>query len=67
TTTNETDTDWVSVEGDANSGPVGTWAHIVATYKAPVSGDATSAWTPYVPRGCGPTISRPGSRRSPRS
>ncbi|WP_406462268.1 S8 family serine peptidase [Streptomyces sp. NBC_00111] len=42
TTTNETDTDWVTAEGDANSGPVGTWAHIVATYKAPVSGDSTS-------------------------
>ncbi|MEU1087821.1 S8 family serine peptidase [Streptomyces sp. NPDC005892] len=42
TTSNEDDTDWVSIEGDTNSGPVGTWAHIVATYKAPVSGDSTS-------------------------
>jgi hypothetical protein len=34
TTTNDDNSDWVTAEGDANSGPVGTWAHVVATYNA---------------------------------
>ncbi|MFE5211319.1 LamG-like jellyroll fold domain-containing protein [Streptomyces sp. NPDC056600] len=34
TTTNGNDTDWVTAEGGTGSGPVGTWAHVVATYDA---------------------------------
>ncbi|WP_327244722.1 S8 family serine peptidase [Streptomyces sp. NBC_01320] len=34
TTSNDDNTDWVTAEGDANSGPAGAWAHVVATYNA---------------------------------
>ncbi|ANP52025.1 hypothetical protein J2Z21_008897 [Streptomyces griseochromogenes] len=37
-TTNDENSDFPTAEGDANSGPVGTWTHLVATYRAPVAG-----------------------------
>ncbi|MEU6070211.1 LamG-like jellyroll fold domain-containing protein [Streptomyces sp. NPDC047082] len=39
TTTNDDNADFPTAEGDNNSGPVGTWTHLVATYRAPVTGD----------------------------
>ncbi|MEU6509729.1 LamG-like jellyroll fold domain-containing protein [Streptomyces sp. NPDC046942] len=38
TTTNDENSDFPTAEGDPNSAPVGTWTHLVAAYRAPVSG-----------------------------
>ncbi|WP_244317567.1 LamG-like jellyroll fold domain-containing protein [Streptomyces bauhiniae] len=40
TTTNDENSDFPTAEGDPNSGSVGTWTHLVATFRAPVAGDA---------------------------
>ncbi|MEU6384128.1 LamG-like jellyroll fold domain-containing protein [Streptomyces bauhiniae] len=40
TTTNDENSDFPTAEGNPNSGPVGTWTHLVATFRAPVAGDA---------------------------
>ncbi|MFF4965674.1 LamG-like jellyroll fold domain-containing protein [Streptomyces sp. NPDC001037] len=40
TTTNDDNADFPTAEGDNNTGPVGTWTHLVATFRAPVAGDA---------------------------
>ena len=32
-----------TAEGDTNTGPLGTWTHLVATYRAPVAGDSSTA------------------------
>ncbi|MFF7384814.1 LamG-like jellyroll fold domain-containing protein [Streptomyces griseoluteus] len=40
TTTNDENSDFPTAEGDPNSGQVGTWTHLVATFRAPVAGDA---------------------------
>jgi len=42
TTTNDDNADFPTAEGDNNTGPVGTWTHLVATYRAPVAGDSTT-------------------------
>lgn len=42
TTTNDENSDFPTAEGDNNTGPVNTWTHLVATYKAPVAGDSTT-------------------------
>jgi hypothetical protein len=42
TTTNDDNADFPTAEGDNNSGPVGTWTHLVATYRAPVAGDSST-------------------------
>ncbi|MFF1722656.1 LamG-like jellyroll fold domain-containing protein [Streptomyces sviceus] len=39
TTSNTPDTDFPTAEGDAGTGVVGAWTHLVATYRAPVAGD----------------------------
>ncbi|MEU5310842.1 LamG-like jellyroll fold domain-containing protein [Streptomyces sp. NPDC021562] len=42
TTTNDENSDFPTAEGDPNSGPTGTWTHLVATFRAPVPGGATT-------------------------
>ena len=42
TTSNAPDSDFPTAEGDTGTGVVGTWTHLVATYKAPVAGDAST-------------------------
>ncbi|MGW7729194.1 LamG-like jellyroll fold domain-containing protein [Streptomyces canus] len=42
TTTNDDNADFPTAEGDNNTGPVGTWTHLVATYRAPVAGDSST-------------------------
>ncbi|MFF3371685.1 LamG-like jellyroll fold domain-containing protein [Streptomyces sp. NPDC002680] len=42
TTTNDENSDFPTAEGDSNTGPIGTWTHLVATYKAPVAGDTST-------------------------
>jgi hypothetical protein len=42
TTTNDDNSDFPTAEGDSNSGPVGTWTHLVATFRAPVPGESTT-------------------------
>ncbi|MEU2421393.1 LamG-like jellyroll fold domain-containing protein [Streptomyces sp. NPDC007851] len=42
TTTNDENSDFPTAEGDPNSGPTGTWTHLVATFRAPVPGDSTT-------------------------
>ncbi|MFE1880098.1 LamG-like jellyroll fold domain-containing protein [Streptomyces diastatochromogenes] len=42
TTTNDSNSDFPTAEGDNNTGPVGTWTHLVATYRAPVAGDSST-------------------------
>ncbi|MFD5793100.1 LamG-like jellyroll fold domain-containing protein [Streptomyces diastatochromogenes] len=41
-TTNDSNSDFPTAEGDNNTGPVGTWTHLVATYRAPVAGDSST-------------------------
>ncbi|MEE4540587.1 LamG domain-containing protein [Streptomyces sp. V4-01] len=49
TTTNDDDAQWPTAEGDFGSAEINTWTHLVATYKAPVAGDAsTGVMTLYV-------------------
>ncbi|MEH0468159.1 hypothetical protein QA943_04750 [Streptomyces sp. B21-097] len=38
TTTNDENSDFPTAEGDPNTGPIGTWTHLVAAYRAPVAG-----------------------------
>ncbi|WP_344417098.1 LamG-like jellyroll fold domain-containing protein, partial [Streptomyces glomeratus] len=42
TTTNDENSDFPTAEGDANTGKVGTWTHLVATYRAPVAGNSNT-------------------------
>ncbi|MFF8597151.1 LamG-like jellyroll fold domain-containing protein [Streptomyces sp. NPDC015220] len=42
TTTNDEDSDFPTAEGDTNTAPIGTWTHLVATYRAPVAGDSST-------------------------
>ncbi|MER5528655.1 LamG-like jellyroll fold domain-containing protein [Streptomyces sp. NPDC002677] len=42
TTTNDENSDFPTAEGDNNSGPVGTWTHLVAAFRAPVPGQSTT-------------------------
>ncbi|MEV7388613.1 LamG-like jellyroll fold domain-containing protein [Streptomyces sp. NPDC091215] len=42
TTTNDENSDFPTAEGDPNSGPTGTWTHLVATFRAPVPGESTT-------------------------
>ncbi|MEU9344127.1 LamG-like jellyroll fold domain-containing protein [Streptomyces sp. NPDC048278] len=42
TTTNDENSDFPTAEGDPNSGPTGTWTHLVATFRAPVPGSSTT-------------------------
>ncbi|MGW4436307.1 LamG-like jellyroll fold domain-containing protein [Streptomyces sp. NPDC004596] len=41
TTTNDDNADFPTAEGGNNTGPVGTWTHLVATFRAPVAGTPT--------------------------
>ncbi|MGW5256489.1 LamG-like jellyroll fold domain-containing protein [Streptomyces sp. NPDC004012] len=48
TTTNDASSDFPTAEGDNNTGAIGTWAHLLVTYTAPVDGDSsTGAMTLY--------------------
>ncbi|WP_256916835.1 LamG-like jellyroll fold domain-containing protein [Streptomyces hilarionis] len=38
TTTNDENSDFPTAEGDPNTGPIGTWTHLVAAYRAPIAG-----------------------------
>ncbi|WP_339131987.1 LamG-like jellyroll fold domain-containing protein [Streptomyces sp. f51] len=40
TTTNDENSSFPTAEGDANTGALGTWTHLLVTYTAPVDGDA---------------------------
>ncbi|MFF5307606.1 LamG-like jellyroll fold domain-containing protein [Streptomyces sp. NPDC013161] len=42
TTTNDASSDFPTAEGDTNTGAVGTWAHLLVTYTAPVDGDSNT-------------------------
>ncbi|MFC9932301.1 LamG-like jellyroll fold domain-containing protein [Streptomyces sp. NPDC127190] len=42
TTTNDENSDFPTAEGAPNTATVGTWTHLVATYRAPVAGDSSS-------------------------
>ncbi|MFG2882592.1 LamG-like jellyroll fold domain-containing protein [Streptomyces sp. NPDC048297] len=42
TTSNDPSANFPTAEGDANTATVGTWTHLVATYTAPVDGDAST-------------------------
>lgn len=42
TTTNDENSDFPTAEGDSNSAPVGTWTHLVATFRAPVAGSTST-------------------------
>ncbi|WP_329551179.1 LamG-like jellyroll fold domain-containing protein [Streptomyces sp. NBC_00696] len=42
TTTNDATADFPTAEGDTNTGAVGTWAHLLVTYTAPVDGDSNT-------------------------
>lgn len=42
TTTNDENADFPTAEGDSNTAPIGTWTHLVATYRAPVTGDSNT-------------------------
>ncbi|MEV6052891.1 LamG-like jellyroll fold domain-containing protein [Streptomyces sp. NPDC052107] len=42
TTSNDPSSDFPTAEGDANTGVVGVWTHLVATYQAPVAGDSST-------------------------
>ncbi|MFI6406705.1 LamG-like jellyroll fold domain-containing protein [Streptomyces sp. NPDC050548] len=42
TTTNDDSADFPTAEGDTNTGAVGTWAHLLVTYTAPVDGDSNT-------------------------
>ncbi|MEU2776433.1 LamG-like jellyroll fold domain-containing protein [Streptomyces sp. NPDC007162] len=42
TTTNDADADFPTAEGDSNTGAIGTWAHLLVTYTAPVDGDTST-------------------------
>ncbi|WP_369226567.1 LamG-like jellyroll fold domain-containing protein [Streptomyces sp. R39] len=42
TTTNDENSDFPTAEGDPNSGPIGTWTHLVATFRAPAPGGSTT-------------------------
>ncbi|CAM5644891.1 hypothetical protein SCANM63S_06759 [Streptomyces canarius] len=41
-TTNDENSDFPTAEGDSNTAPIGTWTHLVATYRAPVTGDSNT-------------------------
>ncbi|MFJ6704944.1 MULTISPECIES: LamG-like jellyroll fold domain-containing protein [unclassified Streptomyces] len=40
-TTNDENSDFPTAEGEPNSGPAGTWTHLVATFRARVPGDSS--------------------------
>ncbi|WP_233273587.1 LamG-like jellyroll fold domain-containing protein [Streptomyces broussonetiae] len=42
TTTNDPNSAFPTAEGDPGSGPVGTWTHLVAAYRAPVAGNSST-------------------------
>ncbi|MET7685797.1 LamG-like jellyroll fold domain-containing protein [Streptomyces sp. NPDC005423] len=42
TTTDDATADFPTAEGDTNTGAVGTWAHLLVTYTAPVDGDSNT-------------------------
>ncbi|WP_225830438.1 LamG-like jellyroll fold domain-containing protein [Streptomyces sp. NK08204] len=42
TTSNDASADFPTAEGDYGTGVVGTWTHLVATYRAPVAGDSST-------------------------
>ncbi len=42
TTTNDENSDFPTAEGDTNTAPIGTWTHLVATYRAPVAGNSNT-------------------------
>jgi hypothetical protein len=42
TTTNDAGADFPTAEGDSNTAAVGTWAHLLVTYTAPVDGGANT-------------------------
>ncbi|MFI7401667.1 LamG-like jellyroll fold domain-containing protein [Streptomyces sp. NPDC049541] len=42
TTSNDPSSDFPTAEGDTGTGKVGTWTHLVATYRAPVAGDPST-------------------------
>ncbi|MFE9880712.1 LamG-like jellyroll fold domain-containing protein [Streptomyces sp. NPDC005784] len=42
TTTNDAGAAFPTAEGDSNTGAVGTWAHLLVTYTAPVDGDSNT-------------------------
>ncbi|MDX3071938.1 LamG-like jellyroll fold domain-containing protein [Streptomyces sp. MI02-7b] len=42
TTTNDDNADFPTAEGDNNTGAIGTWTHLVATFRAPVPGGSTA-------------------------
>ena len=42
TTTNDADAEFPTAEGDSNTGAIGTWAHLLVTYTAPVDGDTST-------------------------
>ncbi|MFF0132355.1 LamG-like jellyroll fold domain-containing protein [Streptomyces mirabilis] len=42
TTTNDADANFPTAEGDSNTAAVGTWAHLLVTYTAPVDGDSST-------------------------
>ncbi|MET9073777.1 LamG-like jellyroll fold domain-containing protein [Streptomyces sp. NPDC004232] len=42
TTTNDENSNFPTAEGNPGSGPVGTWTHLVAAYRAPVAGNSST-------------------------
>ncbi|MFF4356528.1 LamG-like jellyroll fold domain-containing protein [Streptomyces sp. NPDC001604] len=42
TTSNDPSSDFPTAEGDTGTGKIGTWTHLVATYRAPVAGDPST-------------------------
>ncbi|MFJ5532663.1 LamG-like jellyroll fold domain-containing protein [Streptomyces sp. NPDC093261] len=41
-TNNDASSDFPTAEGDNNTGAIGTWAHLLVTYTAPVDGDSST-------------------------